>query len=349
MRKSSRFLAVSAMLAVSCSVDPQQDTLGPSMTEQAIVIEAVHDDGDVDTKTVRNGDGSVSWQSGDQISLFFGSGSNGGSAFTTNDSGKTASFTGTISAFTAGGEEFDGGMTYFWGLYPYDPNATCDNSSVTTSLSSVQRGTAGSFSPGQHVTIARSENLLMSFKSVVSGFKFTLQTEGIESAVFHPLGDEPVVGDITISMSDNLPEITSMVNSSSEIVLVPDGGEFEVGKDYYFEFAPFTAAGGFEVVFYKGNQQATFPYGSSRTFSRNKFTSVADIDTRLGEWTIRQGNIPFEDANFKAYCINNFDTDGDGEISIDEAEAVTEMDILSDNITSLYGINFFLNLKSYNI
>lgn len=283
---------LSAAMAVSCAVEPIPDLTETSGQEQTLTIQAVLDDSSdaTETKTVRNEDGSVSWQTGDRISLFFGSGSNGGSAFTTTDSGKTASFTGTIEAFTAGGEDFDGGMVYFWGLYPYDAAATCNNTSVTTNIPSTQRGVAGTFSSGQHMTLARSENLLMSFKSVCSGLRFSLQTEGVESAVFHPIGDEAVVGDITVSMTDGLPVVTSMRNTSSEITLIPDGGAFETGKDYYFEFAPFTAASGFEVTLYKGNQQATFTFGTSRTFARNKYTWKTNLDEGL-EWTTRQDYI----------------------------------------------------------
>ena len=281
---------LSAAMAVSCAVEPIPDLTETSGQGQTLTIQAVLDDSSdaAETKTVRNDDGSVSWQTGDRISLFFGSGSNGGSAFTTTDSGKTASFTGTIEAFTAGGEDFDGGMVYFWGLYPYDAAATCNNTSVTTNIPSTQRGVAGTFSSGQHMTLARSENLLMSFKSVCSGLRFSLQTEGVESAVFHPIGNEAVVGDITVSMTDGLPVVTSMRNTSSEITLIPDGGAFEVGKDYYFEFAPFTATRGFDVTLYKGNQQATFTFSTSRTFARNKYTWKTNLDEGL-EWSTIPG------------------------------------------------------------
>lgn len=37
------------------------------------------------------------------------------------------------------------------------------------------------------------------------------------------------------------------------------------------------------------------------------------------------GNIPFADANVKAICVSKWDTDGDGELSLDEAAAVTDL------------------------
>ena len=56
--------------------------------------------------------------------------------------------------------------------------------------------------------------------------------------------------------------------------------------------------------------------------------------------------IPIADANFKAYLVANFDTDGDGEISSSEAKQVTAIAINTDNIYSLDGIEYFTNLKS---
>ena len=54
-------------------------------------------------------------------------------------------------------------------------------------------------------------------------------------------------------------------------------------------------------------------------------------------------NIP--DVNFKAYCVENFDTDGDGEISNIEALDVQAIDVRTENIYSLSGIEYFVNLE----
>ena len=69
-------------------------------------------------------------------------------------------------------------------------------------------------------------------------------------------------------------------------------------------------------------------------------------------WTTDRIYIP--DANFKSYLVDNFDTDGDGEISEEEALAVTEIDIAASlaTVRSLAGVEYFVNLErldcSYN-
>ena len=54
----------------------------------------------------------------------------------------------------------------------------------------------------------------------------------------------------------------------------------------------------------------------------------------------------FEDQNFKNWLTEHHDTDGDGEISVEEALAVNEIDVCTANITSLKGIEYFTNLTS---
>lgn len=61
----------------------------------------------------------------------------------------------------------------------------------------------------------------------------------------------------------------------------------------------------------------------------------------------------FPDKHFRCYISESFDTDGDGYITREEAEAVTSIDISGDreekvNVSSLKGIEFFTELKELN-
>ena len=59
------------------------------------------------------------------------------------------------------------------------------------------------------------------------------------------------------------------------------------------------------------------------------------------------GNIIFEDPNFKGYLLSCFDSDGDGEISLEEAGRIRRIDVCSNelNITSLQGIEHMPELE----
>ena len=55
--------------------------------------------------------------------------------------------------------------------------------------------------------------------------------------------------------------------------------------------------------------------------------------------------IPVPDPVFKRYLLDNFDTDGNGRVSVAEAEEVISMVVCTDSIQTLSGIRFFVNLK----
>ena len=62
-------------------------------------------------------------------------------------------------------------------------------------------------------------------------------------------------------------------------------------------------------------------------------------------------NIEFADANVKALCVSNWDTNGDGELSMAEAAAVTNLGNVfksNTNITSLDELRYFTGLTAIN-
>ncbi len=59
-------------------------------------------------------------------------------------------------------------------------------------------------------------------------------------------------------------------------------------------------------------------------------------------------NVYFADEKLKAYCVGNFDTDGDGKISKEEAAQITELECPEMEITSLEGIQYMTGLTSLN-
>ena len=87
--------------------------------------------------------------------------------------------------------------------------------------------------------------------------------------------------------------------------------------------------------------------------SANVRLQVSDGNNQLASeyvnmvpWTT--DNIAFTDANFKAVLLENYDANSDGEISAEEAAAVTSLDVSGTipQITSLEGIEYFTNLES---
>jgi len=88
------------------------------------------------------------------------------------------------------------------------------------------------------------------------------------------------------------------------------------------------------------------------TYEWFAYAWAGEEELRSNKSSFTQDPIPVEerveigDAAFKAYLVENFDTDGDGEISIDEAAAVTAITLSTDTVSSLAGIEAFVNLET---
>ena len=52
-----------------------------------------------------------------------------------------------------------------------------------------------------------------------------------------------------------------------------------------------------------------------------------------------------DDINFMKYCYANYDANGDGKVSMDEARAVKEFSCAKLNVSSVKGIEYFANLE----
>ena len=63
---------------------------------------------------------------------------------------------------------------------------------------------------------------------------------------------------------------------------------------------------------------------------------------------VPEGNISFADANVKAICVANWDTNGDGELSYVEAASVRSIGTMfrETNITSFEELQYFISLTS---
>ena len=334
-------LAIFALALASCAKEQFSESR-VVLPGQELTITATS--GDPETRTERASDGSVLWSPGDQISLFYGSGTDGGSCFTAQntETAKVANFTGTIGVIT-GGNDVSVEDTYFWATYPYNATASCDGASVTTVLPSEQVATPDTFSDDLFPSIGRSQGLNMAFYNICGGLKFTVSEEGIKSVTLKGNNGEQIAGRITVGFGeDERPAVTGVADGSETItVSAPAGETFEVGRAYYIVLVPTTFESGFTLTFSKGYAEATYERAKKTTIKRSSFGTLTTPDSGL-EWTMLYVQIP--DENFRAYMVQRFDTNGNGVLDFDEAEAVRRIDVTTDNITSLKGIECCTNL-----
>lgn len=335
------FLWIIVVFAIaSCDINPIDESIVLSSKRVPVTIKAEQIDEGV-TKTVRNADKSVSWMPSEEIVVFCGE-DKAKFTSTNTENALTASFTGELSETTVNAINNGTNSNPVLGLYPYNENATCDGTSVITTLPSQQTGVVGTFDDDLFITVAQSDNFNLYFYNVCSGFKFSITQGGITSITIKGNNNEDIAGKVRLTFVDGKPK-AQVVEGVKTITLTSEEGAFQVGKDYYFVMLPTEFTQGFSVLLEGIKKTGVFAFSNSVSFSRSKFVNKSNVDANV-EYVAEEGNIYIPDANFKAYLVENFDKNNDGEISYAEALDITEIQCDSKQISSLQGIEYFSNL-----
>ena len=350
MKYNYLLLALATVALFSCT-GHEVDTLEPG--GETITIRAYQEGATETRTTLIDGGTQVYWEPSDEIKVFF-NGAGGRFLAQNTENATVATFTGTLPVIV-GGNEGAGVSTKTWGLYPYRADAQLDGESMVTTLPDAQTGRAGSFARNTNITLAQSESYGLAFYNVTGGIRFSLTQEGVKEVVFEGQNDENIAGKVKIAFVDGVPAVQEVLEGQKSITLsAPYGQTFETGKWYYIVALPGTLSGGFKMTFNTETQYATLKSSGSKTIRRGIFGSLTDADEDLiykdkGDEPPVTGNIVFADPAAKYACVAKFDTNGDGEVSIEEAEAATSFDGLFTNwkgVTSFDEIRYFKNVHS---
>ena len=225
------------------------------------------------TKTVLQEDGSIFWEDGDAIMVYFLD----AEKFTTSLSApsRTADFTGTQRwDIYASRPDFEFDLD-LWALYPYeaagqkrwciDNNETVNY--IETAVPYIQTATVGTFdraaflSAAQGIVNSSRSMDALTFYNVCGGVKFSIQEEGVEKVVLFANGGEKLAGDVRVSFDTDgkpycyipSPGVTlGPQKEYSHIELrAPEGETFEKGKWYCIAAIPATLEQGFTLRFTK--------------------------------------------------------------------------------------------------
>lgn len=286
MKRIARIIFAPVLAVLfGCAVEEQPANDGRNELDGKVITIEAFREGDPSTRTMRDEEsGSVMWTPGDAISMFYGSGSDGGSKFTSSATvacGKT-SFTGTLTAVTAGTDEALQD-SYFWGVYPYMDDNSCDGQSVTMTIPSEQEACPGTFASNLFPSIGRSRGLSMGFYNVGGGWRFSVTKEGIKRVTLKSNGGEPITGKVKVLFDDaGIPEVEDIIEGSDEVVLkAPVGKSFEVGKYYYIILLPTTMNSGFTMTFETLTEEGVYNRTDKTAISRSKFSGITNIDNYL--------------------------------------------------------------------
>lgn len=352
MNKHFIFLSAIAVLLFSCTRESDQEVIQPGET---ITFTAGCADSE-DTRTILQVDGtSVWWETGAQVNVFFSNKASGKFTSTNSQAQDIVDFQGSLT-IVVGSVETENPPHAYWAVYPYDAANTCDGESVTLTVPSSQTAVEGTFANKMFPSIATSTNFYLAFYNVCGGVRFTVANEGIASVSFKANNGESLAGKVQVGF-DGVPVVKSVVEGASEVVVnAPEGG-FVPGKYYFAALLPQTLSRGVSLEFKKSDGRvASTSLDNSITINRSRFGKMEGKDEGLvfmddGSGPNPSDIIVFADMAAKYACVAKYDTNGDGEVSIEEAEAATSFSGLFDNwkgVVSFNEINYFKNVHSLN-
>lgn len=176
------------------------------------------------------------------------------------------------------------------------------------------------------------------FTPLVSCFK--LDIEGLAANdVLQFVKINDMGSSITLFANDSNTSLNRYVREAAPIIISSDG--IDVGEDgrATVYFSAFTSP----VKYLRKVDVATRNQSYKAEWVGDKFEKGHYFESSISG--VKELFV-FGDSNFEKYILDNFDSDGDGKISQNEADCVTAMELNTDNIESLYGIKNFVNLRS---
>lgn len=235
-------------------------------------------------------------------------------------------------------------------FYPYtdDGTLTLTHDAITFTLPATQTATAGGFAEGLNPSWAQatdgSKNL--TFQNLCALAKFTVDAEGVtEVTLTANQESDALSGGLTYTIADGT--LTATGSASRSVTLT---GTFTRGEEYYFVVAPGTLTGGITLN-YMGEGGKTYVKTTQKqvTFTAGNITNLGALDANNFTEAL---NAAFANAVEEFNPNIGWRANPDGTVSLDEYNKfqiignwVTFLDLQNKNITSLAGIEYFIDLE----
>ena len=360
MKKYIVLLALAAFSVVSCSKEDQtpleeEIAIKNSVNAPAVIYARTETNTQTGTKTMWGENLKVLWNANDTIVVF----NQTQGAFLYRFKGADGAEEGNFEMIGGGG----GGtpqFNYAYAVYPFtsNMNVAADGSQITLDLPANQTYKANTFGRRDNTMVAArgpvtEEDMNFEFKNVCGYLRLKLYGDDVKVKSISIQGqqNEKIAGNATITQAvGGMPSVSMDSDASSLIkIICPTpvtlGTTAETATEFNFVIPPVTFSRGFKILIDgitgETTGQAVKSTSSSISISRNVRRNMAALRVVLEPTQF----ISFEDGNFKAFCVDNYDQDGDGEISFAEAKIPTIMNIDDKNISNINGIEYFVNLK----
>lgn len=324
-------ILVLSSMAVSVACNETEERGSEARTINAVIVQP-------DTRTSLNGPDAngvykTVWSSGDQIMVF---------------SGDLA-----CRYILKSGENTNKGVFEGYGnsedlvaVYPLSIGVSRTGATIEVGLPEVQEYVSGNIPLGAYPMLGIYGDETFSFRNLCSVLKVPMFGDAtVKSITFTP-NNAGVKASGKAVINVNSTQLEMDDNSKPSVKLdCPDVKLSAQPTDFHFVVPAQIYPGGFTLTIATDKGDVVKTLKSDITLDRSVLYPIEAFECKIEQ---SKDNIVFEDANFKAYMIKNFDTDGDGEISYEEALAITMIDVDTDNIESLAGIEHMANLTELN-
>lgn len=252
---------------------------------------------DCSTRTyLLNDAGDLSWSAGDEISLFFNSGSNGGSKYFTELGGETVEFEGT--------DPSDGSSSgVYYGVYPYDPSSSVSSGVIKTVIPDTQSAEANTFADRMLVTVGKSSAKSIGFYHVCGGIRFSVSKSGYTSVIFKSNNGERISGGVSVSFGSDGRPSTQVTSPGYDSITLNCKEGFEPGKFYYICMAPAILSKGFSLIF-NGSSTSTVSHNSYIEIERAVFGSINTADLQSSIDRIKSGKMIATRGTANCYIVS---------------------------------------------
>lgn len=299
MKKNIFYSAIAILALASCTTE--------TSVEQIVIPEAsvapgkevtIHAGFDYDdTRTVVQAGGKVYWSPGDQISVTQGFSNDWwSSVFTSTNTEPAASadFTGVLPAYSS---ETWAIHPYFCLVFPHKESNYYTSVGARFEIPATQTVPAGSYQKDAYMAAAYTGDLTdIHFQHPLGGIVISVDEPGIEKIVLKATGGESIAGDVSvdctlgygydvstgrISLNEKDTQYGGKpINSGPrEITVLPEGGTFIPGEDYYVVMRPTTLTQGFSLYVYKADGRGTkLSINKSVEVRRSEFRTLRDCD-----------------------------------------------------------------------
>ncbi len=228
-------------------------------------------------------------------------------------------------------------------VYPFAIVNGKSGSSVSVTLPEEQLYKADNIADGALPMVAVANGSELNFKNLCSVLKISMTGSLTVNSITFTANNSNVKVSGNASVDTGNTTLTMADNAGSRLVLKCDGVKLSDTTTEFFIVVPSqTYTGGFSLIIDTDNGKVLKSITSDVSIKRSELYRITPFECMIDGGN---DNIIFEDENFKAYMVANFDTDSDGEISYEEALNVKVINVKTDNITSLVGIEHMPNLS----